>query len=644
MRVLPILLVLAIANNAIAQLEENEVDPGASVLLPMPVPADKEPDDKTEAVSLEAIRNRPDLMSPVYREINGVLYPIQGYREAPVVEQDESGNPRFERTAGGVMRTQIRRVPDLHLQRRREQVFERIERLEGMNAKDFREAVNPGRPIPLDDGGSVPFDIGEPIPLGGVGPIQAGRDPLWGGRFLSNGSQTVVPSEFLLPPPSIPNDLFHRRISPTETRMSSATMFEGIGFSGAPDKSLLTRFVASPSFGMWYDTGVSASPFSVPTIGLGNPVGAGQTSFSSSDTFVDSVPLSLLLDNQILNLAESQVQVFVEANNHAERDELQLEHIFGRVWDKDSTTVSVGKTHSLFGIGGLAPATIEQHVTLIGTADLNDDKRGQLRIQNAIGDGWSTGIAIEDPFEKDFTVTGTKLTTWPTFVGNFAYRPEGQAENIFQISGLVRTLGFETAARKEHHEAAWGLSAFCRLPFDAGSCSSGNFYLGIAGGEGIGSYISGVTTSAVFSAGKFSTLSGLGAYAGYTQTWKLNNAWEMTANSAYGHSRMQTVGTMAAETNRRLQQGWANMIVSPNETIGVGIEYQYGKRETRAAGDGENHRFMFVVALRSAPAATTAEGVRGESGRVLSSRLESRGTTEYQRQILRQSEAYRQVP
>ena len=112
--------------------------------------------------------------------------------------------------------------------------------------------------------------------------------------------------------------------------------------------------------------------------------------------------------------------------------------------------------------------------------------------------------------------------------------------------------------------------------------------MGVAGGEGVGQYIHGISKSAAFSAGNLSTLEGFGTYIGYGQRRRTKFGWEIGTNLAYGYAHMETPAFLAAETNSELHHAWANLLVFPNEHVGFGFEWQHGRRETLDGRRGED--------------------------------------------------------
>jgi hypothetical protein len=538
-----------------------EVNPGK------PIDLDNHENEK-ESVKAEVRARSEAAADPnnrIYVEYSGVLYPLEGWYK----KESKSGEIKAER------------------------IFPKASGL---------EAVDPGRQIALSN---------------------QERDV--NAKFIEINNKSFARTDYLLPAPVEANDLFESQLDATESRLGNARALEAVGTSVSREQDLLSRWKVMPNFGVIYDTGFTGGnglAFDVTQFPLGNQAAAGQSKFISGEASLENVPLSLILDNQVLNVSDSQVQFYVEANNHTQRDDLQLEHIYGRLWDKDTITVGAGRTYSLFGTAGVAPATIAQDATLIGTGQFadGDDNRAQLRVQKAFGLHWNSGIAIEDPFDEDFLIPadGTKLTRWPSLSSNLVYTGTNPT-NRLQFSGLIRNPGFEAADGQEFFATAWGVSAYARKLVVEKPGRQGAFFIGFAGGKGIGQYVYGISTSAAFDSGSFSALSGIGAYTGYRQRWTNRRGWDIASNLAYGYANMDTPAFLPSEINSELHQGWANLLVYPNKNLAVGMEYQYGMRETLGAGRGEDHRFMLVIAVTTKGTENVTSTFRDFEGKRLES-------------------------
>lgn len=491
----------------------------------------------------------------IYAEYNGVRYPLWGW-----VVRDSSGPERVDAEAYSY------------------------------------ESVDPGRELAL-----------------GAGRTRSDA------RFVEANGKAAARPEFLLPTPSEQTDPFYSPLEVASTRMDLAPRtLEAISPAAgktSPANDLLTRIAARPTFGMMFNTGYTGAPFDVKKISLGASPLAGQIRFTGDQDLID-VPLSLLVDNQVLSVNlpgvdEQQLQVYLEANNFVERDELNVKHLFVRLWDKERITLGAGKSYSLFGNGGVGPTTLSSTPTLVGTGTSTADgttRQFRMQLSSPQEGGWGGGIGVEEPLRDDLVppTSGVSLTRWPAFVGNLVYR---SGDNILQFSGLQRTIGCEFGDGTEQFESAWGLAAFARITLWSWEDNQGSLFFGGGGGDGIGRYIDGIGTSAVIDNGSLAKLESTGAYVGYGHRWKTARGWDCGANVAFGYAHMEWPSYFAATVNRdtQLHQAWANYLVFPNPYLGMGFEWQYGRREIQTGDYGEDNQFMFVIMLTT-KAATKVDG------------------------------------
>lgn len=446
-------------------------------------------------------------------------------------------------------------------------------------------------------------------------PVKASADALSGiyldaavvdQSVIDNSTYTAraLATPYLLPAPEEGNDIFYSQLNAGDQRLHLGTQPLGYAyFLGANESKLenvWTRFKAQPHFGFYYDTGQVGSTFDVTKIALGDPIGAGQTKFISGDQMLS--PVILMGDAQLVDanaLGDTQVQLLIEANNHQVADQLQVRSLFVRAWNQGDLTMAAGKGYSLFEAGGTLPTTLTQAGRLIGTGEIVDmNKPAQLRLQRTAPRGsWGWGIGIEDPETPDFTApSGEELTRWPSGAAQIAYNGVDGVDRI-QFCAMMRNLGFESAARQEHFATGWGLAAYAFIGRQVSESDKDGFYAGVMGGEAVGQYIQGITRAATFDGTNLTPLSAFGAYAGYKRQWQSCTGVTYGVNAAYGYAVMENDPTLPNTVNREMQQAWANFVVLPSNKTAIGVEYQFGRRETHTNEAGENHRLMLIVAF-----------------------------------------------
>jgi len=427
-------------------------------------------------------------------------------------------------------------------------------------------------------------------------------------RVRPNGQLgvTTVPSEYLLPTPVDANDVFFSDALGVQ-RLQDGLM---LNITNDQKKNPIVRFNLMPRFGLFYDTSSAPSGGNfargVSLAGTDDPA-AGQTGFlqAGGDALTQ---LDLLLDAQILDVGSHTLQFFVDTNNDQNIDQLGVEHLGFRVYNRDRRSffegwaLAIGQVHSLFSQVALRPDSIQANSTLIGTSDRTNNNLPQIAVQVPVVNNARWKIAVEDPYDGDLFVApganvASMLTRWPTFTTSLAW--SNSHNSLLQFGGIVRSLGFQNTSGVEHFGTAWGLSATAKIGHESG----GGLFFGVSGGDGVGDYIQGITHSAIASSSSLNTISGVGTFIGF-QGIRRNVVGMKLAevNVAYGYSWMETPGLLGPTVDQELQQGWVNYLRFFSDYVALGFEYQFGYRQIASGDSGEDHRFMAVIALKTGPA------------------------------------------
>lgn len=417
---------------------------------------------------------------------------------------------------------------------------------------------------------------------------------------------TYVPSEYLLPLPVDANDVFFSPLlAATHQRAPDGVMFM---LSEDQTKNPILQTLALPRFGIHHDTGFvpdGKTSFAerVSLLSRKAPP-AGQTFFLQNGSF--EVPVDLGMNAEVLDLGGGTTgQFFVTANNDTQFDQLDLETIGVRAYVRErgsffeGWSITAGAKQSLFGAIDLRPQGLDGNSLLIGTVDRSFQNIPQLSVGAPLTQYWHANIGIEQPILDDMKFTAangfTRLSRWPTLASNLTWIDPCTANQIL-FGSILRTIGYEVdGTTREHFTTGYGVSAIASIK----QGNSKNFF-GIAGGDGVGDYIRGVSVSALGSPQSIQTVSGMGAFLGRHTLFldRMNNpVGEM--NFAYGYSYMETPAGLANDVNGKLHHVRANYFHFLNERVGLGGEYQYGFRKVLNGDTGEDHRFFFLLAVRT---------------------------------------------
>ena len=153
-----------------------------------------------------------------------------------------------------------------------------------------------------------------------------------------------------------------------------------------------------------------------------------------------------------------------------------------------------------------------------------------------------------------------------------------------------RRLGYKDATGDKDFVTGWGLNLTGFTRFGDNKLVGGLVY-----GDGVGNYLGGFATSrtgaGLSSSGNLKSLRAYGAYAGYQHFWPQH----FKSTLAYGIADVNNASGMKDESVKRTQTASVNLIWSPLERFGVGLEYLYGKRENESGSDGDDHRIQSAV-------------------------------------------------
>lgn len=605
--------------------------------------------DSSELFSQPPVKNGVGKVGEgVFVEYDGKLYPLKGFVQAPKrvaftqkdkaeladwLSDEQKLVERF-RTAQAVLRNLPANAPgavrdkcinDVNTARKdlernldgRESAFSGL-----TSSRQLAEWFRLGRPVLDSDKQQVLVptrveDLNRPIggaesafATEGLNSVSNTTAATGNAAIVRNGNVNRRRPKFLLPAPADPNDLFYTPfVRPNASRLGLATEVasdsaasKALGF-----EDLYTSLRISPGFAAFYDTRTTADGFPIAALPTQRSATDGRTFFFGDKFQEVQLPTTLIWDTQTMSLGsqDNQVQLLVEANNHVENDELEIRHLYGRVWNTATTSVAAGKTQTLFGSNGLVPASLLQSTRLIGTSDLAEDNRVQIRVNRnfvASGRNLTYGVSIEDPLFSDFDNPNntTALPRLPTIIGNVTLIGAHPVDRL-QVGTMVRTVGLQdNATGAEFFESGWGLSLFgSKLLFD---CDSSQLMMfgGICGGEGVGKYIQGVSHSAVFATGDIHVLESVGAFVGAQRRWVNQRGWVLNANLVYGYSMLDApVGLVEPTTNNQLHHAFANLYVNTNNRFAYGLEWQWGRRETLGQQSGENSRLFFGFQITS---------------------------------------------
>lgn len=162
----------------------------------------------------------------------------------------------------------------------------------------------------------------------------------------------------------------------------------------------------------------------------------------------------------------------------------------------------------------------------------------------------------------------------------------------FQVAGILRRVGFETAATPDNapkgHETGWGIDATSAIKLG----SSNKLLLGVVYGEGIASYMNdggmdlapdGTPPSVD---AKAVPLTGISAY--------LDHTWSERFSTSFGYSQTSVDNTsfQAPDAFHTGSYASANLIYYPTKNVFIAGEALWGEREDNGGASGDDTRLQ----------------------------------------------------
>jgi hypothetical protein len=414
--------------------------------------------------------------------------------------------------------------------------------------------------------------------------------------LVSPVAESVAPcrepsASFALPTVKVyrSNALFPFPLDPNDMLMDDARdITDPAAAYGSLESEAVARFTANVNLALTYDTGAGGpNPSSIVLDSTTAAHGRGRFDMLTTSGNLKS-------DFQL-----PSDRVWSQGYAEAEFDEnsIKLRQIYGRIENLLS-----GSKWTVLGDEGAIPHSIINNMAPAGAIYL--PSQVQLTYAQMYESGWTTTGSMVRPNSGDIEspVGGAVLQRYPDLIGQIRYQP-GSWQGA-QVAALLRPMGIEEATGNEEFTTGWAVSA------NAGVFTYyyDNIRVGVAGGQGLGSYLFGLSNnqSAAFAdASGLHALSNFGYYAGYQHYWSST----LTSNLAYGFCKSETIpGTL--DSARSAQNAWINLIWIPvPNKIAFGFEYQYGFRDVNNGVSGDNHHIQLSIEVggqksqRSAPAA-----------------------------------------
>ena len=281
------------------------------------------------------------------------------------------------------------------------------------------------------------------------------------------------------------------------------------------------------------------------------------------------------------------LEVDLNNTNNGSLD-FQVRHAYG-LWRTDAGTLTVGHTWSTAMDLGVLPEGLTEP-TVSGAIF---QRQALLRWSQKLTGLLKYDIALEDCTSSDATINGPwrASTRLPDLIG--AAEWDWGQEGHIRATGLFRDLRVTNDSGHSESAAAWGISLSGHIKIG----ENDKLAAGACFGEGAGRYLlgtpSGYSGFIDTSSGELDLLKSTGAFASYRHPWTSR----LRSTAAYGMAWVEDASWQAADAFDSTGFGLINLMWSPFKYVTMGVEFQYGERETKDGASRDNSRVIFGVQI-----------------------------------------------
>jgi hypothetical protein len=271
------------------------------------------------------------------------------------------------------------------------------------------------------------------------------------------------------------------------------------------------------------------------------------------------------------------LRVFVEGDFFSSGNGFRMRHAYGVMDD-----FLVGQTWTNFMDEDM-PETLDFE-SPIGFPQV---RQAQVRYTNALADGNSFSVSIEDPasvIAVPTTTPGHQEEVLPDVTAKYYWKFDNGSH--VQVSGFGGMSSFNPDSGSNDSVALWGFNLSTKLM----TWAKDNAMVQLTYGDGVGRYRGG-TTAAPDSDGNLEAIPTAGVLASYQHHW--NEKYRSTVMYSWVEGDLPAgTPTTASE---RLSYFAANFIYQFSDHAWTGIEYLYGTNDTNDGNDGDASRIQMAV-------------------------------------------------
>lgn len=368
----------------------------------------------------------------------------------------------------------------------------------------------------------------------------------------------------------------HDRQSPTSTNV---TYFDPTKVINIPGTKTSIGLHGLAEFQIFHDSvGLNNNRFDTASIPIDG--GPSQTKFSVNPTQL-AISSTTPATNGRLN-----TMVSMDFNGELDSPEPRLRIAYG---EYVSDQLGIGL------LGGQAYATsldlrsVPETLDFAMPAGLWQTRQPLFRFTKSMIGDTLIEAALETP-ENTTYIEADRLTRWPDLSIAGTWLTGGSYLKHLRISGLVRDLKAEDDFGNADSALGWavGGSTKINLPFLG---LRDNFKLNIHYGDGYGTQIKGAPFEGAFNPVTLSleTIGIFSFYTGFQHFW----SDRFRSNLVYGYVDSDNPAFLDDETLESTNYAAANLIWTPFNSVTLGVEYLWGRRENKDGDAGTSNRLLF---------------------------------------------------
>jgi len=259
--------------------------------------------------------------------------------------------------------------------------------------------------------------------------------------------------------------------------------------------------------------------------------------------------------------------------------------LFGS-WRTKMGTLLAGHNWTTF----MNPAIIPEGLTEATVSGAVFARQAQIRWTQVVSARFSAELALENPGAGDFLYQNESVarTRWPDVAAALAWNPFGAVK--LRATGVLRRIANGASDSLPAATGGGGsVSGVVQIGSRDRMVFSGTY------GKGIGRYVLGLGSgsSGVVDAGSFKLLRNQGGIIGYRHDWGKTTR----SSAAAGHARVTNLGSHPPDAFRSSTYGFVNFMWSTQPYLTLGVEYAYGRNESKDHTYHDNHRLALGVQM-----------------------------------------------